>query len=200
LFDEFYDPILSNGHPVFVMADDDSHDMTNIKDVCSSFNMINTDLVKDSVLKALRTGRSIAVKFNISSYKTNEEKRAALAKLPEINAVEFKNDTLSIRLNQPVKTIKFIGQDGVEKIRMTDNSAGSCFFSKEDTYLRIETECYDGTIYFLNPLIRWDGIRLTYYSPSVNVPKTWAWRLAFISLLIIPFIIRNRKRCISAKK
>ena len=200
LFDEFYDPILSNGHPVFVMADDDSHEMTKIKDVCSSFNMVNTDLVKDSVLKALRTGRSIGVKFNISSFKTNEEKRAALAKLPEIDAISFKNDTLIIKLNQPVKTIKFIGQDGVEKIRMTDSSAGSCFFSKEDTYLRTEIECYDGTIYFLNPLIRWDGIRLTYFSPSVNVLKTWAWRLALISLLIILFIIRNRKRCISAKK
>src|SRR5664280_3716450 len=92
------------------------------RQVCSSFNMINTDLVKDSVLKALRTGRSIAVKFNISSYKTNEEKRAALAKLPEINAIIFDNDTLSIRLSQPVKTIKFIGQDGAEKIRMTDSS------------------------------------------------------------------------------
>jgi hypothetical protein len=200
LFDEFYDPILSNGHPVFVMADDDSHEMTNIKDVCSSFNMINTDLVKDSVLKALKTGRSIAVKFNIRSYKTNEEKRAALAKLPVINGIIFKNDTLSIRLNQTVKTIKFIGQQGIEKIRMTDSSTGSCFFSNLDTYIRTEIECYDGTIYFLNPLIRWDGIRLTYYAPSVNVLKTWGWRLAFISLLLILFIIGNRKRCISAKK
>lgn len=191
LFDEFYDPILSNGHPVFVMADDDSHKMTKIKDVCSSFNMINTDLVKDSVLKALKTGRSIGVKFNISSYKTNEEKRAALAKLPEIDAIIFKNDTLSIRLNQLVKTIKFIGQDGVEKIRITDSFAGSCFFSKEDTYLRTEIECYDGTIYFLNPLIRWDGIRLTYYKPTVNILKTWVWRSAFIIIVLIIFIMTS---------
>jgi hypothetical protein len=184
-FDEFYDPILSNGHPVFVMADDDSHKMTNIKEVCSSFNMINTDLVKDSVLKALRTGRSIAVKFNISSYKTNEEKRVALAKLPEINAISFKNDTIIIKLNQPVKTIKFIGQDGAEKIRITDSSAGSCFFGNQDTYIRTEIECCDGSIYFLNPLFRWDGIRMTYYKPSVNVLKTWVWRSAFIIILLI---------------
>ena len=200
LFNEFYDSILSNGHPVFVMADDDSHDMTDIKDICSSYNMTNTDQVKDSVIEALRTGRSIAVKFNISSYKTNEEKRVALAKLPEINAIIFDNDTLSIKLSQTVKTIKFIGQDGAEKIRMTDSSVGSCFFSKKDTYLRTEIECYDGTVYFLNPLIRWDGIRLTYYAPSVNVLKTSVWRSAFISLLLIIFIIRNRKKCISTKK
>ena len=145
----------------------------------------------DSVLKALRTGRSIAVKFNISSYKTNEEKRVALAKLPEINAIIFKNDTLSIRLNLPVKTIKFIGQDGVEKIRLTDSSVGSCFFSKEDTYLRTEIECYDGTIYFLNPLIRWDGIKLTYYSPSVNVLETWVWRSVLIIIVLIICIMTS---------
>ena len=192
LFNEFYDSILSNGHPVFVMADDDSHDMTDIKDICSAYNMTNTDPIKDSVLKALSTGRSIAVKFNISSYKTNEEKRSALAKLPEINAIILKNDTLSVRLNQLVKTITFIGQDGLEKIRMTDSSVGSCYFSKEDTYLRTEIKCYDGTIYFLNPLIRWDGIRLTYYTPSVNVLKTWIWRSALIILLLITFIMTIR--------
>jgi hypothetical protein len=200
LFTEFYDTILSNGHPVFVMADDDSHELTNIKDVCSSFNLINTDPDKDSILKALRIGRSIGVKFNISPYKTNEEKKAALPKLPEINFINFNNDTLTIKLNQPVKTIKFIGQKGIEKIRITDSSMGSCFFSNQDTYIRTEIECYDGTIYFLNPLFRWDGIRLTYYTPSVNVVKTWFWRSAIISLLLIIFIIRIRKICISAKK
>jgi hypothetical protein len=200
LFDEFYDTILSSGHPVFVIADDDSHDMTNIKDVCSSFNIINTDLVKDSVLKALKTGRSVGVKFNISSYKTNEEKRAALAKLPEFNAIIFKNDTITIKLNRPVKTIKFIGNQGIEKVRMSDSLVGSCFFSAQDTYIRTEIECYDGTIYFLNPFFRWDGIRLTYYSPSVNVHKTTVWRAAVIILILILFIILIRKKCISVKK
>ena len=191
LFNEFYDSILSNGHPVFVMADDDSHNMTDIKDICSAYNLTNTDPIKDSVLKALSTGRSIAVKFNISSYKTNEEKRAALAILPEINAIIFNNDTLSIRINQPIKTIKFIGQDGVEKIRMTNSSVGFCFFGKEDTYLRTEIECYDGTIYFLNPLIRWDGIKLTYYSPSVNVLETWVWRSVLIIIVLIICIMTS---------
>lgn len=193
LFDEFYDTILSNGHPVFIMADDDSHEMTNISDVCSSFNLVNTVPVKDSVLMALKTGRSIGVKFNIRSYKTNDEKRAALGKLPEFDAIIFKNDTLIIRLNQPVKTIKFIGQQGIEKNRITDTSSGSCFFGNQDTYIRTEVECYDGTLYFLNPLLRWDGIRLTHYSPSVDVLKTWSWRSALIILLLILFIIRTRK-------
>lgn len=200
LFNEFYDTVLSNGHPVFVMADDDSHKLNDIKEVGISFNLINADPVRDSVLKALRTGRSVAVKFNVSPYKTSEEKRAALAKLPEISNIIFKSDTLSVILNQPVKTIRFISQGGYEKVLISDSSKGSCIFGPQDTYIRTEIECYDGTIYFLNPLFRWDGIRLTYYSHSFNALKTWVWRSVFIGLLVMVIIILYRKRCISAKK
>jgi hypothetical protein len=185
LFTEFYDTILSNGHPVFVMADDDSHKLNDIKEVGISFNLINTDLVSDSVLKALVTGRSVAVKFNVSPYKTNEEKRVALFKLPQISDIIFRSDTLSVILNQPVKTIRFIGQGGWDKAVISDSSKGSCNFSPQDTYIRTEIECYDGTMYFLNPLLRWDGIRLTYYSPSVNVLATWVWRSALIIIVLI---------------
>lgn len=200
LFTEFYDTILSNGHPVFVMCDDDSHKLEDIKEVGISFNLINADLEKDSVLKALKTGRSVAVKFNVSPYKTREEKRIALSKLPEISNIIFKSDTLSVILNQPVKSIRFIGQGGWDKAIISDSSKGSCNFSPQDTYIRTEIECYDGTLYFLNPLFRWDGIRMTYYASSFNALKTWGWRSVVICLLVIVIIILNRKRCISGKK
>jgi len=194
LFTSYYDTILSEGHPVFIMADDDGHDMTNIKEVCSSFNLINTDLVKDSVLNSLKTGRSIGVKFNIIPIKTNEEKRAALLKLPEINSITFTNDTLSVSLDQVVKTIKFIGQQGTERKIITNCSTGSYFFNTNDTYIRTEIECDDGTLYFLNPFFRYDGIRLTYYAASQDTLKIWALRAAVIIVLIITIVIRNNKK------
>lgn len=200
LFTSYYDTILSYGHAVFLMADDDGHDPTNIKEICSSFNMINTDMVKDSILNSIRTGRSIGVKFNISSFKNNEEKRSALLKLPEIIDITVKNDTLTVRLNQLVKTIKFIGQHGTEKKRITDRSNGFCLFTPQDTYIRTEIECYDGTVYFLNPLFRFDGVRLTDYAPKFNVFMTWIWRWVVICLLLSVFIIWNSKRCITEKK
>ena len=200
LFTACYDTVLSNGHPVFIMADDDCHDLTNIKEVTNSFNVINTDLVKDSILNALSSGRSFGVKLNASTFKTNEDKREAFLNLPEINKITFQNDTLTVSLSQSVKTIKFIGQHGAEIMRITDHSKGSCFFSKQDTYIRTEIECNDGTLYFLNPLFRYNGVRLTDYIPTINVFKTWAWRLTFFCLLLIIFIIWYRKRCITVKK
>lgn len=194
LFTSYFDAALSYGHPVFIMADDDSHDMKNILDVCSSFNLINTDMVRDSVLNSLKTGRSIGVKFNLSSFSTNEEKRAGLLKLPEVKSVTFIDDTLVVSLNKPVNSIKFIGQNGTEKKRIIDCSSGSYYFSKEDTYIRTEIECNDGTIFFLNPLFRYDGIKLTEYAISYNVLKTWVWRSAVICILLLTFIIWYRKK------
>lgn len=194
LFTSCYDTVLSEGHPIFLMSDDDAHDITNIKDVCSNYNLINTDLAKDSILNALRTGRSVGVKFNIGSSKTNEEKRAALLKLPEIYSITFTNDTLAIRLNQTVKTIKFIGQQGREKKRITNCSMGAYNFSKNDTYIRTEIECNDGTVYFLNPFFRYNGITLSDYAPSYNILKTWVWRSAFLIVLILTSLILHQKK------
>ncbi len=194
LFTFCYDTILSNGHTAFLMADDDAHDPTNLEDICSSFNLINSDMIKDSILHSLRTGRSIGVKFNIVSYKTNEEKRAALLKLPEVKSITFKNDTLAVSLNQSVKTIKFIGQKGIEKKSMTNCSTGYYFFALEDTYIRTVIECNDGTIYFLNPLLRYNGITLTNYAPSYNILKTWTWRSIVLGILVLTFIIWYRKK------
>jgi len=194
VFTSCYDTILSAGHPVFLMADDDAHGLTKINEACSSFNLINTDMVKDSILNSLATGRSIGVKFNISSFKTNEEKKAGLLKLPEVNSITFKNDTLTVSLNQYVKSIKFIGQKGTEKKRMINCSTGAYFFSRQDTYIRTEIECNDGTIYFLNPLFRYNWIRLTDYAPSYDALRTWAWRLAVLVVLVLTFMIRKHKR------
>jgi hypothetical protein len=194
LFTSCYDTILSEGHPVFVMADDDAHDMTNIKEICSSFNIINTDMASDSIINSLRTGKSFGVKFNISSFKTNEEKKASLQKLPEINSFTLKNDTLTVSLNKAVKAIRFIGQKGSEKKRIINCTSGSYPIRREDTYIRTEILCNDGTIYFLNPVFRYAGVRFADYTPSNNAVKTWAWRSTVFIILIFTILLWNYKK------
>jgi hypothetical protein len=194
LFTSYYDTILSAGHPVFLMADDDAHNLTKIIEGCHSFNLINTDLIRDSILKALKTGRSVGVNFNISTYKTNEEKKAGLQKLPEIKRITLKRDTLFVSLSKPVKTIRFIGQNGSERKIVPDNATGLYLFGKQDTYIRTEIEYYDGTIYFLNPVFRYDGKQLTNSFPSYNVVKTWIYRSILLSVLLLIFLIWKYKK------
>ena len=106
LFLSFYDTILSNGHPVFLMADDDTHNLKNLIETASCFNVINTVPVRDSILLALKRGHSFAVKFNLNKYRTNEAKKTALANLPKLIDFNIKNDTISLRLNSICKNNK----------------------------------------------------------------------------------------------
>jgi hypothetical protein len=191
-FTFFYDTILSAGHPVFLMADDDAHNLTRIRDGIHCFNLINTDLVKDSVLHAIKTGRLVGVNFNVNSFRTNEEKKAALQKLPKISGITLIRDTLSVRLTAPVKTIKFIGQNGVEMKRTTDTSSGSYFFRTEDTYIRAEVLCNDSTIYYFNPVFRYDGNQLGGDTPVYDVSRTRIWRASVIIVLLSLFLLIKR--------
>lgn len=191
LFTSYYDTILSAGHPVFLMADDDTHDLTKINDGCQSFNLINADLVKDSILHAIKTGCLVGVNLNFSSVKTHEERRSQLEKLPEITGITLNGDTLKVSFNQPVKTIKFIGQNGVERKKITNSAMGYYLFNKQDTYIRTEIECQDDITYFLNPVLRYDGVQLTSYLPTRNLFKTYACRSsALVILFLTPIIIK----------
>ena len=185
----YYDTILSAGHPVFLMANDDAHDLRKINDGCHSFNMINTDLIKDSILYSIKTGRLIGVNFNAGPYETNEEKKSGMQKLPEITSVTLMDDTLIISLNKLVKAIKFIGQKGAERKKITNAAMGSYFINKQDTYIRTEIECYDGTIYFLNPVLRYNGVQLPDHVSSPDLFKTWLCRSVFLFILVLIFTI-----------
>jgi hypothetical protein len=194
LFLPFYDTILSSGHPVFLMADDDTHNLKNLIETASCFNMINTVPVRDSILLNLKRGHSFSVKLNLNKYRTNEAKKIGLANLPKLADFNIKNDTISLRMNQIVKSIKFFGQEGIEKKSINNISEGSYFFTKEDTYIRTEIECLDGTLYFLNPVFRYDGILKVDISPPIDFFKTWGCRSIILIILIFGFIILYFKK------
>jgi hypothetical protein len=193
-FVSYYETILSSGHHVFLIADDDSHDQKNPMEYAVCFNVINTVLIRDSILKALKSGRSFAVKFNPETYLTNESKKSAIHLLPKPLTFNVRNDTISIKLNRKVRSIKFIGQEGSEMNSVTDTDSATCFFTKEDTYLRAVVECYDGTMCYFNPVFRYDGMLKPDPSPPVNHKETWICRLIAIAIMILVFaILINRK-------
>lgn len=194
LFLSFYDTILSNGHPVFLMADDDTHNLKNLIETASCFNIINAVPVRDSILLALKRGHSFSVKFNLNKYRTNEAKKTALANLPKLTDFKINNDTISLRMNHIVKTIKFIGQEGIEKKSIKNTPNGSYCVTTEDTYIRTEIECLDGTLYFLNPVFRYNGILKVDPSPPVDFFKTWGSRSIILIILILGFIILYYKK------
>ena len=135
------------------------------------------------------------------SSRTNDEKKEAIEKLPVLTKFEIIHDTITVKMNKNVNVIKFIGQNGALKKILFNRNSGSYPFRKEDTYIRSQITCYDGSICFLNPVFRYDGLNLPVNNPHISVLETWAYRLLFaVILLIIIFFSVKYRVCIMGKK
>jgi hypothetical protein len=192
LFISLYDTALSAGHKIFVMANDDAHNLSDITDGAHSFNMINGESDKNSVLSALKTGKSYAVCFNVHPYKTNYQKKAALSMLPVIKAVDLRNDTIFVRTDLKVDTIRFIGQNGAVRKISTDCKTADYEITKNDTYVRTEIVCKDGTVYFLNPVFRYNDSFISPGNPEDNTTKSALYRIPLITLFVIILFLSRK--------
>jgi hypothetical protein len=198
---KYYDAALSAGHTVFIMADDDAHNLSDIRYGAHSFNVINANPERNSIIHALKTGRSYGVNLNLNSCSTNDEKKEAIEKLPVLTEFEIKLDTLTVKMNKNVNAIKFIGQNGALKKISVDCSSSIYPFSKEDTYIRTEIVCRDGSIYFLNPVFRYSGSELPVNNPHINVLETWIYRIVFaVILFVIIFVGLKYRVCTPERK
>ena len=194
VYSSYYDTILSSGHPVFLLANDDTHNMTKKKDACLSFNLINSDLDKSAVLQAVKTGRLVGVKLNPDSCLSDGMKKSVLESLPGITGINLNGDRLMVSLDKTVKSIRFIGQKGAEKKKILNTSSGYYLFRKDDTYIRSEIECLNGATYFLNPVFRYNGISFGTPPPAPDIPRTWISRTIIIFFLLLITAISTRKR------
>jgi hypothetical protein len=191
-FIKYYDQALSSGHKVFIMADDDAHNLSDISQGAHSFNVINGDSDNNSVVRALKTGKSYGVRFNVNPYRTNYQKKEALRKLPVIKEVNLRKDTLFVRTDLKIDTIRYIGQNGALKKMSANCNRSSYKFSKDDTYIRVEMVCTDGTIYYLNPVFRYSGSGIPVNIPEVNTLETSASRISFVFILFLAIFISRR--------
>jgi hypothetical protein len=190
-FVRYYDAALSAGHRVFIMADDDAHDLSDISDGAHCFTMINGYADKNSVLMALKTGKSYGVCFNVYPYATNYQKKEALGKLPAVKVLNLRNDTIFIRMESEVDTIRFIGQNGIIRKISTNCDRNSYYFRKDDTYIRTEIVCADGTIYYMNPIFRYSGSALSSEIPQVNIIRTSLPRIIFVFIILLMISLRK---------
>lgn len=152
-----WDTALSNGHLVYLIGNDDSHNVTDITDVATRFTMINApENEADQLLFALEKGNAVGVDFPIKRDETLEQKIKRLRNnLPYITQVELKVDTLLIVASKPIYKVKFIGQEGKE-LADAKAEAKSVFYviQPEDNYVRTELKFKDGTTLYLNPITR----------------------------------------------
>ena len=155
---EHWDKALSNGHRVYAMGNDDTHDITKVNEVCRNLTMINTpDLDPEHVYEALDKGLCYAVEFdNFFHYPmTLDEKIQQVKALTYLTRAQLVGDTLFIETSaDKMKEVKFIGQDG--KVLKAEEKTATAFYiiQPEDTYVRTEININGLQHFYLNPVTR----------------------------------------------
>ncbi len=155
---EHWDKALSNGHRVYALGDDDTHDITDVHEVCHNLTMINTQSMEaDSVFEALEKGLCYAVEFDNWYYYplTLEYKVKDARELPYLTCAQLVGDTLFVATSaEMMREVKFIGQDG--KVLKTMDSIATAFYviQPEDTYVRTRIDINGRNFLYLNPVTR----------------------------------------------
>ena len=193
-----WDMALSNGHLVYLIGNDDSHDVTDITDVATRFTMINaSENEAEQLLQALENGNAVGVDFLVKRDETLEQKINRLKKdLPHITQVELKGDTLFVAASKTFSNIKFIGQEGKELNSQKNKKSAFYIIQPEDNYVRTELRFKDGTTLYLNPITRHEDATIVKQRlDRVNYPKTillWSMYVLVIAAAV-RFCIRRKR-------
>ena len=155
---EHWDMALSNGHRVYALGDDDTHNINKANEVCHNMTMVNTpDLDSEHVYEALDKGASYAVEFDNWYHfpMTLEEKIAQSKALPHLTRAELVGDTLFVEISSPtMEGVQFIGQDG--KVLKTEEKVATAWYviQPEDHYVRTHINVNGLQHFYLNPVTR----------------------------------------------
>lgn len=185
---EHWDAALSNGHRIYLIGDDDSHNVFNINEIAKCFTLIGSPIADSThILAALTSGQAVGIYFPFDdSEKGNPEKKKARldANLPHPVYIHLINDSLRIATSKPIQKAEFIGQDG--KILKTENNINEAQYALQanDCYVRTVLTFEDGTEMWLNPITRHEN------PDQLNAPRLdrlnyWKTGLLWLTYLII---------------
>ena len=193
---EHWDEALSNGHRVYALGDDDTHDITNVSEVCHNLTMINTvDMKAENVYDALERGLCYAVEFDNWYHfpMSLEEKAEQAKKLPYLTLTQLVGDTLFVSTSaNEMQEVNFIGQDG--KVLKTVENIDTAWYviQPDDPYVRTQINVNGLQHFYLNPVTRHPtSIVVDRRLDSVNYAQTilyWlVYAVAFVAFVCYLF-------------
>ncbi|MCK9220533.1 MAG: hypothetical protein PHF97_06185 [Bacteroidales bacterium] len=204
-----WDAALSAGRPVFLLADDDAHDISDPYQIQRICTYINSPENKGAQLvRALKSGKSFGAEIFMSNHETFKQKEQLAKSIPILNSVTLKGDTLCVSVTGKPLKITFIGQNGMpRKIVRLANQAWYKF-QPDDTYIRTEIVFLKyfkhpavgpGTVFYLNPVFRYSGEKPSnLLLAEINWPRTFIQRVlgigSVIGLVVAGFYVRRSRK------
>lgn len=207
--ENYWDIALSSGKLVYLLANDDSHDVENLNETVRHFTWIYTPSNhKDSVLKALKSGRAIGVDFPSLQGEGVHQKRNRLKQIPSILYSNLQKDSLGTSLQIKIKNGKgrfeFIGDEGRLLASVSSTDSASFLLPNDPTisYVRVKIYFDNGTVFYLNPTVRYhENIPGNPITCEVAQGRTWTLRIVgVVFCILICLNILNIYRKMKEKK
>ncbi len=180
--EDLWDFALSSGHVVWALANDDAHDVTNLRRTFIAWNMIDASTADAAdVIGALRQGRTYAVSL------VGNNADAAL------KSVDVADSTMRIASTGVPATYLFVGQNGVVRGTANQVMEATYTFAATDTYIRTVIRTPNMVMY-VNPIVRYDGVALPAPAAVVDETSTWLHRaiIVIIAGAVLFFLWRRR--------
>ncbi len=192
-----WDSALSVGRRVYVLASDDTHNIDNVNEVGRKFNMINARTsVRDDIITALKNGNSYAVDFHLIDNEDFYSKMKRVSRVPVVLKVEVANDSFYVKVSDTAVKFVFIGQGGNLLDTVVYTNLAVYKIKNEDTYVRTRIYFKDGTVFYLNPISRYNGEVVPANAlATINYPLTWLLRIfGFGIIFLLIYLIIKRKK------
>lgn len=183
-----WDAALSAGKPVFIMANDDAHNLVNpflYGVVCT---MVNTPLVNQkNVVECLKSGMAYGYVPVTPYEETYEKKQSRVKNHSYLTGFDLKGNDLTISTSHRLHKVTFIGQGGdtLKDVNLFSENTKEVSYkiADNDTYVRTEIIISNGDKLYLNPIFRIEGNEPVRNMASLNLTKTIIYRgIAFLIL------------------
>ena len=194
---EHWDAALSAGRYATVLGNDDAHDLTQQLEVGHRCTYVHAEkLEKNEILSSMRKGIHYAADIFRTAQETWDEKVSKVPEIARIRSVKVTGDTLRVECSKEALEFRFIGQGG--KIMKTAKTGTGAKFiiSEDDTYIRTEITFPDKNIFYLNPVVRYDGTAPGVMEKAeVNLARSLTfWIISWSVVLVIVYLIIRRRR------
>lgn len=158
---EHWDMALSNGHLVYLIADDDTHDVLKINDIALRTTYLNAKHnAADELYDALLSGKAVGIHFKLDREETMEHKVERFKRdIPYLYKARLDSADFHVSVSKPIKKAQFIGQNGMvlkEENHKKEDTVTNVFYciQPSDQYVRTVLTFFDGSTMWLNPVTR----------------------------------------------
>lgn len=197
---EHWDMALSNGHLVYLIADDDTHDVLKVNDIALRITYLNAkDNDANQLYDALLSGKAVGVDFDLDRQEEMNHKVERFKRdIPYLYSAKLKDNCFAVNVSKPIRKAEFIGQNGVvlksDWHEINDIAfTASYHIQSTDQYVRTVLTFFDGTTMWLNPVTRHES-QIIEKQRLDHISYFWTAALWFICIGIILLIIKFIKK------